>query len=53
MSRGFLKAIRVKSIMELKNRIDQYINLFNEEPVVFVWKYEVEGEDRIPGGIAI
>jgi len=53
MSRGFLRAIRVKSIMELKNRIDQYINLLNEDPVVFMWKYKVEGEDRIPGGIAI
>ena len=32
MSRGFLRAIKVESVDELKNRIDQYINLLNEEP---------------------
>jgi transposase len=53
MSRGFLKAIRVESVEELKNRINQYINLLNEKPVVFLWKYKIEGEDRIPGGISI
>lgn len=47
MSRGFLKAIRVESVEELKRRIDQYINLLNEEPVVFLWKYKIEGEDKI------
>jgi len=53
MFRGFLRSIRVESAEELKNRIDQYMNLLNEDPVVFVWKYKVEGEDMIPGGIAI
>ena len=47
MSRGFLKAIRVESVEELKSRINQYINLLNEEPVVFLWKYKIEGEDKI------
>jgi len=32
---------------------DQYINLLNEEPVIFKWKYKVEEIDKIPGGIMI
>ena len=53
MTRDFLRAIRVESLEELKNRIDQYINLLNEEPVKFMWKYKVEEKDKIPGGIMI
>ena len=53
MSRGFLRLIRVESLEELKNRIDQYMNLLNEEPVVFLWTYKVEGDNQIPGGIKL
>ncbi len=53
MIRSFLRAIRVESVEELKDRIAQYINLLNEEPVIFMWKYKVEEKDKIPGGIAI
>ena len=53
MTRNFLRAIRVESLEEFKNRIDQYIKLLNEEPVIFMWKYKVEEKDQIPGGIII
>ena len=53
MIRSFLRAIRVESVEELKDRIAQYINLLNEEPVIFMWKYKVEEKDKIPGGITI
>jgi len=48
MTRNFLRAIRVESLEEFKNRIDQYIKLLNEEPVIFMWKYKVEEKDKIP-----
>lgn len=51
MTRNFLRAIRVESLEELKSRIDQYINLLNEESVIFMWKYKVKEKDKIPGGI--
>ncbi len=35
MTRSFLRATRVESVEELKNRITQYINLLNKEPVIF------------------
>jgi hypothetical protein len=38
MSRTFLKQIRVESKTELKKRILQGIEEFNEIPVVFRWK---------------
>jgi putative transposase len=48
MTRNFLRAIRVESLEELKNRINQYIKLLNEEPVIFMWKYKVEEKYQIP-----
>jgi putative transposase len=42
-----------KAELRLKNRIDQYINLLNEETVIFMWKYKVEEKDKIPGGITL
>jgi|SRR5665647_1204623 len=42
MTRSMLRAIRVKSKNELKNRIEQYITELNESPVVFRWKYGMD-----------
>jgi transposase len=42
MSRSFLRGIRVKSKEELKQRIECYLDLLNETPVVFRWKYGIE-----------
>ena len=42
MSRSFLRGIRVDSIEELKERIEQYIKEINEMPVVFKWKYKLD-----------
>jgi len=41
-TRSFLRAIRVKSKSELKERILQYIDEVNRMPVVFKWKYKMD-----------
>jgi transposase len=41
-TRSFLRAIRVKSKTELKQRILQYISEVNQMPVVFKWKYKMD-----------
>lgn len=41
-TRSFLRAIRVKSKSELKERILQYIDEINQMPVVFKWKYKMD-----------
>lgn len=41
MTKQMLKGIRVKSKGELSNRIYQYFDEVNEEPVVFRWKYRM------------
>ena len=53
MGRSVLRGIRVDSINELKERISQYINQINEKPVLFTWRYKMEGRDEMPGGITI
>jgi transposase len=42
ISRVFLRHLRVSSKKELKERIAQYIEGVNEEPVVFRWKYKMD-----------
>jgi len=42
MSRSMLRGIRVDSVAELKERIEQYIREINEMPVVFKWKYKLD-----------
>jgi len=42
MSRSFLRAIRVKSKDELRDRIMKYLDEINIEPVVFRWKYKLD-----------
>jgi transposase len=42
MARSMLRAIRVKSKDELKNRIEQYLSELNESPVIFRWKYGLD-----------
>lgn len=41
-TRSFLRAIRVKSKLELKERILQYIDEVNQMPVIFKWKYKMD-----------
>jgi len=41
-TRSFLRALRVKSKSELKERILQYIDEINQMPVVFKWKYKMD-----------
>jgi transposase len=41
-TRSFLRALRVKSKSELKERILQYIDEVNQMPVVFKWKYKMD-----------
>ena len=41
MTRQMLKAIRVSSKEELKERIYRYFDEINEDPVVFRWKYKM------------
>lgn len=53
MVRSLLRGIRVESIMELSERISQYIDQINEKPVIFTWKYKMEERDEMPGGIVI
>jgi len=42
MSRTFLRAIRVKSKDELKDRVLKYLDEVNMDPVIFRWKYKLE-----------
>ena len=42
MTRSFLRFVRVKSKQELKQRIEQYLNQVNEDPVVFRWTYRLD-----------
>lgn len=42
MARSFLRGIRVKSKMELKQRILKYLLEINEAPIVFKWKYKLD-----------
>ena len=39
MTRSFLRHIRVQSKDELTDRLIQYLNQLNDDPVVFEWKY--------------
>lgn len=45
MTRQMLRGIRVKSKTELAERIYQYFDEVNAEPVVFHWKYKLEDID--------
>ena len=47
MTRQMLKGIRVSSKDELAERIYQYFNEINQDPVVFKWKYKMK--DFSPG----
>ena len=42
MTRSFLRRIRVKSKIELKQRIIQYINEINQMPTIFRWKWKMD-----------
>jgi len=42
MTRSFLRGIRVKSKLELKERICDYLNRINKVPVRFRWKYKMD-----------
>jgi transposase len=42
MTRAFLRSLRVSSKLELKQRIEQYLNEVNAAPVVFKWKYKLD-----------
>jgi len=53
MARSLLRGIRVNSIDELRERISQYINQINDEPVLFTWRYKMEEWNEMPGGITI
>jgi transposase len=44
LARTMLRGIRVDSKDELKSRILQYLQLENENPVVFRWKYQLEND---------
>lgn len=46
MSRTVLRHIRVHSKSELVSRMKQYLNELNENPVVFNWKYGINGSLR-------
>ena len=41
-SRSMLRGIRVASKQELVERIHQYFDLINADPVVFRWKYKMD-----------
>ena len=45
MTKQMLRGIRVKSKAELAERIYQYFNEINEEPIVFHWKYRLDDID--------
>ena len=42
LARTMLREIRVKTVEELKNRIDQYFQEINKSPVIFRWKYKMD-----------
>ena len=42
MTKQMLKGIRVKSKQELADRIYQYFDEINKEPVVFHWTYKLD-----------
>ena len=42
MTRAFLRSLRVTSKMELKERIEKYLEEVNSAPVVFKWTYKLE-----------
>jgi hypothetical protein len=42
ITRRMLRGIRVSSKEELAERIYQYFDDINEEPVVFRWKYKMD-----------
>ena len=42
LTRSALRGIRVKNKDELKSRILQYLEMINQDPVVFKWKYLIE-----------
>ena len=42
LARTMLREIRVKTVDELKNRIDQYFEEINKSPVIFRWKYKMD-----------
>jgi hypothetical protein len=50
MTRSMLRGIQVSSIEELIDRISQYIDIMNETPTIFKWKYKM---DKMAGGIVI
>ncbi len=50
MARSMLRGIRVDSKDELKNRMLEYIQEINNEPVMFTWKWKM---DEMPGGITL
>jgi putative transposase len=51
--RNVLREIRVNSLDELKERISQYIDQVNDEPVLFTWSYKMEERYELPGRITI
>lgn len=42
MTRSFMRSLRVQSKDELVQRIEQYLDEVNAEPVVFRWKYRLD-----------
>ena len=42
LARTMLREIRVKTIDELKERIDKYFEEINRSPVIFRWKYKMD-----------
>ena len=42
LARTMLREIRIKSIDELKERIDKYFEEINRSPVIFRWKYKMD-----------
>lgn len=46
-ARTLLRGIRVKNKQELVSRIQQYIALLNESPVIFRWKYGMDERPAI------
>jgi transposase len=42
MTRAFLRSLRVTSKIELKQRIDKYLEEVNSTPVVFKWTYKMD-----------
>ena len=41
-TKAFLRGVRVETKEELVNRIYQYMDEVNEEPVVYRWKYKMD-----------